>query len=237
MTDTSASSLVPLADVSVVIPVFKDWGLLQVLLNDLSNAIFGEIIIAHCDPIPDVIYSDPRIKSTLTQRSRGLQIDEAMKVATKEWIWIVHADSRVSHNSLKQLASSLGHCDWGAFRVKVKSMHRSLKLVSWLMNIRSRATSIFTGDQGIFARRQLMVRAGGCPRIPLMEDIALSRRLKVISRGFQIDAVLETSARKWERDGVLVTVCRMWWYRLRYLLGAKPHQLANLYYRTNEFTL
>ena len=46
------------------------------------------------------------------------------------------------------------------------------------MNLRSRLTGIATGDQAIFVRRELFERVGGFPDQPLMEDIALSRRLK-----------------------------------------------------------
>jgi hypothetical protein len=38
-----------------------------------------------------------------------------------------------------------------------------------------------------------------------------------------------TSARRWERDGVLRTVFLMWRLRLQYWLGADPDDLARRY--------
>ena len=53
-----------------------------------------------------------------------------------------------------------------------------LKLVAFMMNLRSRLTGIATGDQGIFVDRSLFADVGGYPDIPLMEDVALSKVLK-----------------------------------------------------------
>ena len=46
------------------------------------------------------------------------------------------------------------------------------------MNWRSRLTGIATGDQAMFVTRAAFDAAGGFPDIPLMEDVALSKRLK-----------------------------------------------------------
>jgi len=55
-------------------------------------------------------------------------------------------------------------------------------VIAFLMNLRSRATGIATGDQAIFVRRDAFERAGRFPSLELMEDIALSRSLKRVSR-------------------------------------------------------
>ena len=44
------------------------------------------------------------------------------------------------------------------------------------MNWRSRITGIATGDQAMFVTRAAFDAAGGFPDIPLMEDVALSKR-------------------------------------------------------------
>ncbi|MEA2987685.1 MAG: hypothetical protein QOG83_396, partial [Alphaproteobacteria bacterium] len=50
-------------------------------------------------------------------------------------------------------------------------------LVAYLMNLRSRATGIATGDQAMFVTRDAFQAAGGFPAIANMEDVALSKRL------------------------------------------------------------
>jgi ABC-type glycerol-3-phosphate transport system substrate-binding protein len=97
------------------------------------------------------------------------------------------------------------------------------------MNLRSRWSGIATGDQGLFVRRDWFERVGGFPEIELMEDVALSRRLKRLGRPTCLCTPLGTSSRRWERDGILRTVVLMWSLRLRYALGASPAGLARRY--------
>ena len=104
-----------------------------------------------------------------------------------------------------------------------------LPLVAALMNRRSRLTGIATGDQAMFVTRAAFAEAGGFADMPLMEDIALSKRLRRHSRPACLEAKVATSGRRWERNGVWRTILAMWWLRLRYFLGADPNQLAREY--------
>src|SRR5712691_3921034 len=71
--------------------------------------------------------------------------------------------------------------------------------------------------------------AGGLPAIPLMEDIALCKRLKRVGRPLCLRDRVITSGRRWERHGVLRTIVLMWRLRLSYFLGADPALLARRY--------
>jgi len=118
---------------------------------------------------------------------------------------------------------------WGRFDVRIEGAHRLLPVVAWLMNLRSRLTGIATGDQAMFVRRDAFVAAGGFPAIPLMEDIALSKRLKRASRPVCLPDRVVTSGRRWEQNGILSTVLLMWRLRLAFFFGADPGKLAQRY--------
>jgi hypothetical protein len=62
-----------------------------------------------------------------------------------------------------------------------------------------------------------------------MEDIALSKRLKRVSRPLCLRACAVTSGRRWDKNGVVSTVLLMWRLRLAYFLGADPKALARQY--------
>jgi hypothetical protein len=62
-----------------------------------------------------------------------------------------------------------------------------------------------------------------------MEDVALSKRLKRISRPSCLRERVVTSGRRWERRGTLRTIVLMWRLRLAYALGADPGRLARRY--------
>ena len=81
----------------------------------------------------------------------------------------------------------------------------------------------------MFVRRKVFEAAGGFPDIALMEDIVLSKKLKAIGPPLCLQSRVTTSGRRWERQGILRTVLKMWRLRLAFFLGADPSRLAKAY--------
>jgi hypothetical protein len=99
-----------------------------------------------------------------------------------------------------------------------------------MMNLRSCITGIATGDQGIFMLRYAFDQVEGFSEIPLMEDIAISQRLKRIRPPVCIKHKLITSSRRWEQKGIIKTILLMWWLRLAFFFGVTPKYLVSRYY-------
>ena len=97
------------------------------------------------------------------------------------------------------------------------------------MNWRSRLTGIATGDQVIFVNKRLFESVGEYPFIPLMEDIALCKKLNKINSPVCLKAKVISSGRRWVKFGLFKTILLMWSLRLRYFLGVDPKTLATLY--------
>lgn len=166
------------------------------------------------------------------ERGRAVQMNAGAKVAQGEIFWFLHGDSLPPTAADKLIRQALGgKHHWGRFDVQLSGNQPLLRMVETLMNLRSRLTGIATGDQGIFVRRSVFKQIGGYPEIPLMEDIALSRALKKISPPACLRQRIITSSRRWEQDGILMTILLMWRLRLAYFLGADPARLARSYYR------
>lgn len=164
-------------------------------------------------------------------RGRASQMNAGAALARGEVLLFLHADTRLPQNAdahiLQGLAAS--RRAWGRFDVHVEGTSRSLPAIAFFMNLRSRATGIATGDQAMFVRRDVFERVGGFPALELMEDVALSRSLKRVSRPLCLADRVVTSGRRWDRRGVLRTVLLMAWLRLQFFFGAKPARLARLY--------
>lgn len=183
----------------------------------------------------------PRIAASCADRvlpsapGRATQMNAGARLARGSVLWFLHADTRVPSAAdstiLAELQRSPARC-WGRFDVSIDGAHRLLRVVAAAMNLRSRATGIATGDQGIFVTRSVFEAVGGYPEQPLMEDIELSRRLRKISPPLCPTPRLATSARRWERFGVVRTILTMWWFRLVYYLGARPEKLSARYYKS-----
>jgi rSAM/selenodomain-associated transferase 2 len=152
-------------------------------------------------------------------------------IARGNVLLFLHADTRLPGGAVELIRAGLnyGHRAWGRFDVRIDSRNPVLWVVARMMNLRSRWTGIATGDQAIFVRRTDFERIGGFPDVPLMEDIALSRALRRLSPPAYISMPVITSARRWQRHGVLRTILLMWRLRFAYSRGADPADLAISY--------
>ena len=117
----------------------------------------------------------------------------------------------------------------GRFDVRLDAPGWPFRLIETLMNLRSRLTRISTGDQAVFVRRDTFLALGGYPEVELMEDLELSRRLKRVGRIACLRARVTTSARRWQRHGVVRTIMLMWTLRLCHFLGVSPKHLKAFY--------
>jgi rSAM/selenodomain-associated transferase 2 len=161
---------------------------------------------------------------------RASQMNAGGRLAAGEVLLFLHADTRLPREADRLVVEAMGGPRiWGRFDVAIAGRHRLLPVIAAMMNRRSRLTGIATGDQAIFVRRDAFLAVGGFPDIPLMEDVALSAKLKRLTPPACIGERVETSGRRWERHGVLRTVLSMWRLRLAYRLGADPRRLARAY--------
>ena len=175
--------------------------------------------------------ADPLADRTLSAaRGRASQLNAGAAAKPCRVLLFLHADTRLPNGAYEFILEAIagGHA-WGRFDVRIDSDRPSLRLVGWLMNLRSRLTGIATGDQAMFMTRAAFRAAGGFPALALMEDIEMSRRLKRIARPACLRARVLTSARRWEQGGVWRTVWLMWHLRAAYFLGVDPAHLARRY--------
>lgn len=179
--------------------------------------------VARATPFADQVLAAPR--------GRAAQMNAGAAHARGAVLLFLHADSILPPDAerLVQQAIAGTREGWGRFDVRISGRHPLLHVVAFFMNRRSRLTGIATGDQGIFVARALFEAVGGFPPIALMEDIALSKRLKAHARPRCIDACITTSGRRWEQRGLARTVWLMWRLRLAYFFGADPQRLAAIY--------
>lgn len=117
-------------------------------------------------------------------RGRALQMNAGARASRGEVLLFVHADTTLPPDADALIRAAIaGGAVWGRFDVSIDSRHPLLPLVAAMMNWRSRLTGIATGDQAMFVRRDAFLAVGAFPEVALMEDIALSRRLKAVEIG------------------------------------------------------
>lgn len=221
--------------ISVIVPALDEAARLPLtlaVLQGLRQRGHEVILVDGGSGDATVAVSRPLVDTVLqAARGRAVQMRAGADAASGDIFWFLHADTRVPEHADRLIDAALRDtgAQWGHFEVQLSEHRFSLRLVATLMNIRSRLSGIATGDQGIFVTRDRFRQVNGYPQIALMEDVALSRALKASERPACLRPRLTTSARRWQKHGVLRTILLMWLLRLGYTLGISPDTLARHY--------
>lgn len=165
-----------------------------------------------------------------SEPGRARQMNLGARASRGEQLVFLHADTRLPRRADRLIAKALdGTRCWGRFDIRLSGEQSMLGVIAFCMNWRSRLTGIATGDQALFMTRAAFEAVGGYPDQPLMEDIEISKRLKHLSKPACLRARVVSSGRRWENDGLWVTMLLMWRLRYRYWRGEDCQRLAEDY--------
>lgn len=203
-------------------------------LESLEGSENCEFIVVDGTPDGGTIKAVTRqgVQCVKSPQGRASQMNTGAAMAMGEILIFLHADTRLPRQALELINQAMTRqaLIGGAFDLHIDTERLILKIIARIASLRSRLTRIPYGDQAIFVRRDYFHQMGGYPEIPLMEDVALMRRIKRAGGriGFIPEPVI-TSARRWEQEGILYTTLRNWLLLSAYTLGVAPDKLAKYY--------
>jgi rSAM/selenodomain-associated transferase 2 len=172
----------------------------------------------------------PEARHYRSAPGRARQMNRGASATRAPILLFLHADTALPDGALDEVERAVAAgAGFGCFPVHIDSRDARLRLAARLINLRSQLLCSATGDQAIFVRRDLFDLVGGFPEIELCEDLALIARLCGRAPFRMLPAPVTTSARRWERRGVLRTIALMWTIRCGWHLGVSPSLLARLY--------
>ena len=217
---------------SIIIPTLdEDVCLEQTLVSISSHA--HEIIVVDGGSKDDTVEIAHKYTPVVldSDRGRGIQQHTGACHANGEVLLFLHADTRLPKGFEIMIETTLSDPKtvFGAFRLGHHPSTAFLNLVALMANLRSLLLKMPYGDQGLFMRRSDYFRVGGFKKLPLMEDVDLVRRLRKIGKFKLVKAKVGTSARRYDRNGVVYTTVRNWSLIIRYLLGQSPEHLHRFY--------
>ena len=220
--------------VSIVIPVLNEAEhIADTLISLASYRSQGhEVVVIDGGSNDDTVsisqqYADRVLRS---DTGRAMQMNSGIDEASGDALLFLHADTRLPADAVAKLIHALedGYF-WGRFNVRLSGKHFMFRIIERMMNLRSCITGIATGDQAIFVSHESIEIVGAYPRLPLMEDIVFSKRLRELGRPACIRQQVVTSSRRWEDKGILRTMLLMWRLRLLFFLGVSADRLARQY--------
>ncbi len=226
--------------ISIVVPVLHEQASVGDLIGHIrkldSDSIPPELIVVDGDPSASTIKTIQQngVITAVSETGRAEQMNRGAVLATGDVLLFLHADTFLPKNAFELIRAALKDpkCVGGAFNLAILSGRKVFRITEAYVRFRTRITRVPFGDQAIFLRKEYFERIGRYRNIPLMEDVELMTRIR--KRGDRICIIPEkvtTSARRWERDGIVRGTVRNWTLQMLYCCGVAPERLAR-YYRS-----
>ncbi len=225
--------------ISIIIPVLHEEASISRLIDHIRSLPADstlEIIVVDGDPDGGTLRAIRRtgIITAVSAPGRAVQMNRGAALATGHVLLFLHADTFLPHNAFELIHTALKdeRCEGGAFDLRIATRRRIFRITEVYVRLRTRITRVPFGDQAIFLRRGYFEKIGGYRCIPIMEDVEIMTRIRKL--GGRICIIPEkviTSARRWEKEGILRATLRNWALQLLYLCGIAPERLAR-YYRS-----
>lgn len=218
---------------------------------------FGvEILVVDGDPAGRTLAALPEgaaaagVTGLAADQGRARQMNAGAAAARGDVLLFLHADTRLPPDAFAHIEHALAtdpdaagqpgekQISGGAFSLSITPddgpengpPSPGLRFIAWAANLRAKLTRAPYGDQAIFLRRDCFEALGGFADIPLMEDLEFMTRLRRSGRRIRLlSACAATSARRWEREGLLGCTMRNLLLRALYHLGVRPQRLARFY--------
>lgn len=220
-------------DISIVIPTLNEEGCIGETLAGLAGQPGVEVIVA------DGGSRDATASLAMTAgarvieapRGRGCQQNAGARAARGRVLLFLHADTRLPEGFAAQIHKTLGQPGVvaGAFRFAVAAAGWRFRLLEQCVNWRAGWLELPYGDQALFLPAARFQAMGGFRELALLEDLELVLRLRKMGRIALLAAPALTSARRWQRLGLVRTTAVNQLILLGFYCGFTPDRLARWY--------
>lgn len=220
---------------SVIIPVLNEANIIERMIESLqvSSTEITEIIVVDGGSSDQTVALAKAlsVRVIAAELGRAAQMNAGAAAATGEILLFLHADSRLPDQFAVAVQAALAQPQAvaGAFELQIDAPEASLRWIERGVNWRSRWLQLPYGDQAIFLKATTFRQLGGFAALPIMEDFELMQRLRKLGKVVIVPAAVITSARRWQKLGILKTTVINQLVILAYFLGVSPEQLGRWY--------
>ncbi len=223
--------------ISVVIPTLDEAESIESAVDSALGADGVECIVVDGGSRDRTAERAVRAGATVitAPRGRARQLNAGAQRARHPLLVFLHADTVLPCGYGRVVQRILGRPEiaCGAFRLRIEPATSTLRAIERIANLRARRLALPYGDQALFVRAERFHELGGFPDLPVMEDFEFVRRIRRTGRVEIAREAVETSSRRWRRDGTWRTTLRNQVAVLAYLGGVPAGKIARWTARTD----
>ncbi len=225
-----------------MIPTLNEECLLPSCLASVEGQGAGEVIVVDGgskDRTAALAREAGAFVLSVVPAQRAAQANAGAHRATGDVILFVDADCRLPHDAVPSIERLLAHSPnvvGGCFAMKLHRRSGFYRLITRGGDLYCRMTRTLFSDRGLFVRRHAFEALGGFRSLPIMEDVDLGRRLRRLGQLHMLPGPVVASARRFQRDGPVLTAARIAIACLLFQCGFRPERIADLYQRTGSGT-
>jgi len=218
--------------ISIIIPTLNEEKVLEKTLASIERELGDSEIIAvdggSKDSTKKLAKKSARVIES-TMKGRAFQMNLGAKVAQGDILLFLHADTILPKGALDEIKKVLSNKKIiaGGFRRKFANSKGILN-TNFVHDNLYDAFGVIWGDQGFFIKKKDFERIGGFPNIEIMEDYAISQKLKKLgSLGFSKKRVITSNRRinnnYFKAYITYVIIVLLYWF------GVSPKKLKKIY--------
>lgn len=223
--------------ISIVIPTLNEESRIGRLVEELhrresSGRFIHEIIVADggsTDATRREAEAAGAVVLTCSRKGRAAQMNEGAAEASGNVLYFLHADTLPPHQFDRTIIQAISKgAGAGCFQLRFSNNHPVLRFYGWCTRFKS--TLVRFGDQSLFVTSEKFRDIGGYDdRLVVMEDQKIVGDLKKQTSFVVLDEAVKTSARTYEKNGVIRLQFIFTMIVILYYSGAKQDTLVHLY--------
>ncbi|AFS79629.1 glycosyl transferase, group 2 family protein [Gottschalkia acidurici 9a] len=221
---------------SIVMPVGFKEGQLKYLMEDLKELpkdIEILLVTSSFENLDDIsVDSKLTVRKILSPSGRGKSMNVGAKESKGEFLWFLHADSRLDKDTVPSLIRAMYENpeDLLYFNLAFYDAPKAIKLNELGVYFRSHFLKTPFGDQGFCIRRDIFEQLGGYViDAPYGEDhLFVKHAIRNKVKLTVIKAKLYTSGRKYKKNGWLkTTLTHLYLWQIQAYKDFKKHNRSD----------
>jgi glycosyltransferase involved in cell wall biosynthesis len=224
-------------EISVIIPIHQKTEHLKRLREFIINSsIKNELILVinNANLINDIVSQHPsEIVIKHLQPGRDFALKSGVQHAHGAILLLLHADSILSPNWDSEIIKQLKDpcIVGGGFSLRFDNSNLFLEYLIKFSTILFKLTGELWGDRAIFVKTPVLRKCISALKVPLFEDIRLSKCMRKQGNIVILNEHIITSAASFQKNGHIIQTLRILVSRLWYALGGDPKTIYNYYYQ------